>query len=135
MKALTACLYCEKKNNCADSVKTHSFLDECFEAEVETVRTAIRDLQMLSNIALPVEVFQKTNGVAELLVEQAAKMRKLAQMIITDACASVCLHGGPCIYENKQNPKECFNCEEPCPCSECWDGEKFKIDWSKLNET
>lgn len=135
MKALTACLYCNKNKDCADSVTAHSFIDSCFEATEESVRSAIKDLQMLSKITLPVEVFQKTNDVAELLVDQAAKMKKLAQMIINDACASVCMHGGPCIYENEQEPKECFDCEAPCVCYDCFDGEKFKIDWSKLNET
>ncbi len=135
MKALTACLYCNKKNECPDSVKAHTFLDECFEAEDENIREALKDLGMLSKITLPVEVFEKTNSVAQLLVEQSAKMKKLAQMLITDACASVCLHGGPCIYENAPNPKECFDCESPCVCYDCFDGKNFKIDWSKLNET
>lgn len=135
MKVLTACLYCDKKKECPDSVKTHSFLDECFEAEDENIREALKDLVMLSKITLPVEVFEKTNSVAGVLVDQAAKMKKLAQMIITDACASVCLHGGPCIYENAPNPKECFDCESPCVCYDCFDGKNFKIDWSKLNET
>ena len=263
MKALTACLYCNKKKECPDSVKSHTFLDECFEAEDENIREtvallsrqinvhkmklnstpfemiksgektielrlydekrqqvntgdkivfsnnangeilnttvvklhrfntfnelykslpllkcgytsknvdkatpsdmeqyysveeqnkygvvgielcrpkqitdeALKDLGMLSKITLPVEVFEKINSVAQLLVEQSAKMKKLAQMLITDACASVCLHGGPCIYENAPNPKECFDCESPCVCYDCFDGKNFKIDWSKLNET
>lgn len=135
MKALTACLYCEKKKDCPESVQAHSFLDECFEAEQENIREALKDLVMLSKITPSVEVFEKTNSVAQLLVEQSEKMKKLAQMLITDACASVCLHGGPCIYENTPNPKECFDCESPCVCYDCFDGKNFKIDWSKLNET
>lgn len=135
MKVLTACLYCNKKKSCAESVKAHSFLDECFEAEQENIREALKDLGMLSKITLPVEVFEKCEGVAGVLVDQAAKMKKLAQMLITDACASVCLHGGPCIYENEQEPKDCFDCEAPCVCYDCFDGKNFKIDWSKLNET
>lgn len=127
----TACIYCNKKKNCLESVKACSFLDECFEAEDESIREALKDLGMLSKITLPVEVFEKTNSVAELLVEQSAKMKKLAQKIITDGCASVCFHAG----ESCEKETECFACEEPCPCRDCWDGEKLKIDWSKLNET
>lgn len=134
MKTLSACLYCSKKKDCAESVQVHSFLDSCFEAEEETVRVAVKDLQVLSKITLPVEVFEKTNKVAELLVNQARQMKKLAQKLITDACASVCLHGGSCRYENEQNPKECYDCDEPCPCRDCWDGEKLKLDWSKIIE-
>ena len=136
MKTVSACLYCDKKKNCPESVQAHNFLDSCFEAEDKAIRAAVKDLQSLSKIALKVDVLQKVNGVAELLVEQSGNMKQLAQKIITDGCASVCFHGGePCRYEKEQNPKECFDCEEPCPCRDCWDGEKLKIDWSKLNET
>lgn len=134
MKALTACLYCKKKKECEESVQSHSFLDSCFEVTEENLAAAIKDLQVLSRISLPVDVFEKANNVAGFLVEQSEKMKKLAQMIITDGCAGVCVHGGPCPHENEDN-MECFNCEDPCPCQDCFDGEKIKIDWSKLNET
>lgn len=133
MKALSACLYCSKKKDCAESVQKHSYLDSCFEAEEETVRAAVKDLQVLSKITLPVEVFEKTNKVAELLVNQAQQVKKLAKKIITDGCPTICLHGGPCPYDNNENVG-CFNCEDPCPCRDCWDGEQLKIDWRKINE-
>ncbi len=135
MKALTACLYCNKKKECPGSVKAHSFTDSCFKAEDEGIRAAIDDLRSLLKLCPNIEAAEKINGVAETLLEYPKKMKKLAQMLITDACASVCLHGGPCIYENAPNPKECFDCESPCVCYDCFDGKNFKIDWSKLNET
>ncbi len=130
MKALTACLYCEKKGECVESGQVHSFLDECFEAEEETVRAAIRDLQMLSKITLPVEVFQKTNGVAELLVEQASKMKKLAHYIAEENCEKYCVNSNVFCIEKVP----CSECKSHCGCSECTDMSNFRLDWSVFDK-
>lgn len=135
MKLLSACLYCNKKKDCPESVGAHSFLDSCFEAENEHIRDALKNLQVLSKYHIPVEVLQKVNGVAGVLIEQEGNMEKLARRISMGGCAAVCLHGGPCRYETDQTFKECFECEDPCPCRDCFDGEKFKLDWSKTHET
>ncbi len=131
MKALTACLYCKKRKECTDSVKAHSFTDSCFKAEDEGIRAAIDDLRSLLKLCPNIEAAEKINGVAETLLEYPKKMKKLAQRVHTDGCASVCFHGG----EACEKETECFNCEEPCPCRDCWTAEKFSLDWSRLNET
>lgn len=129
MKALTACLYCDKKKECPGSVKAHSFLDECFEAEDENIREALKDLGMLSKITLPVEVFEKTNSVAQLLVEQSAKMKKLCNYIAYGNCELVCVHANeyPCT-----SIIQCYECDEKCNCRDCKDFSKFEINWDKL---
>lgn len=118
MKTLSACLYCAKKKECTDSIKSHSFIDSCYVPENGSLADAIM-------------LLHKANDIAELLIKQSISVTKLAQKIITDGCASVCFHAG----ESCEKETECFACEEPCPCRDCWDGEKLKIDWSKLNET
>ena len=130
MKALTACLYCNKKKECAESVKAHTFLDECFVCEYETIRDAVKDLQVLSRITLPVEVFQKTNKVAELLVEQAEKMKKLAHYIAEENCEKYCVNSNVFCTEKVS----CSECKAPCGCGECKDMSNFSLDWSALEK-
>lgn len=131
MKALSACLYCNKKKDCAESVQAHTFSSPCFSYDDENIGAALKKLQSLSELRLNVNISSITNSIAELLIKQSISVTKLAQKIITDGCASVCFHAG----ESCGKETECFACEEPCPCRDCWDGEKLKIDWSKLNET
>ena len=134
MKALRACLYCSKRKDCAVSVIPHTFSDRCFSYEDKDIEAALKKLQALSELRLKVDISSITNSIAEILLKRSRNETKLAQKIITDGCAGVCFHGGSCPYEERDNA-ECFSCEEPCPCRDCWDGEKLKIDWSKLNET
>ena len=130
MKALTACLYCNKKKECPDSVKAHTFLDECFEAEDESIREALKDLVMLSKITLPVEVFEKTNSAAELLVEQAERMKKLAHYIAEENCEKYCVNSN--VFCTEKVP--CAECKSHCGCGECKDMSNFRLDWSALNK-
>ncbi|MBR2410156.1 MAG: hypothetical protein IKB08_00365 [Clostridia bacterium] len=138
MKALTACLYCNKKKNCPESVGAHSFLDSCFEAEDKSIREAIEPLVELRRITAPVEIYEKVNRIIELIIslkeeaeEKHRKLEKAIRYIGSDNCELVCVHGGePC---NKDT--ECFCCDSPCVCRDCKECEKFEMDWSKLNET
>ncbi len=126
----TACIYCNKKKNCLESVKACSFLDECFEAEDEGIREALKDLGMLSKITLPVEVFEKTNGVAELLVEQAEKMKKLCNYIAEENCEKYRVNSNVFCKEEVS----CSECKTPCGCGECKDMSNFRLDWSALDK-
>ena len=134
MKTLSACLYCVKKKECLKSAEAHSFMEMCFVPEDKTLREAMTNLQLAVRLALPADIWDKSDKVAAVLIKQSENARKLAQKVITYGCAGVCAHGGSCPYECEDNT-ECLNCEDPCSCQGCFDGEKIKIDWSKLNET
>jgi hypothetical protein len=138
MKALSACLYCTKKKECADSVQAHSFTDACFIAEDEDIRAIFGDLQQLSKIALPVEVSEKVHGVADTILEQSNKISvlqkklNLLQKYIADGgCELICRNAReyPCT-----SFIECYECDEQCECRECKDNSKFSINWDKLAE-
>ena len=138
MKALSACFYCTKKKECADSVHAHSFMDACFKAEDEDIRAALEDLHLLPKIALPAEVSEKINGVAETLLEQSMKIsdlqKKLNQIqkyIADGGCELICRNAReyPCT-----SIIECYECDELCECRECKDNSKFIINWDKLAE-
>ncbi len=116
MKSLSACLYCEKKKDCPDSMQAHTFSDPCFSYEDKNIEDALKKLQALSELRLKVDISAITNSIAEILLKRSGNETKLAQKIITDGCASVCFHGGGhCPYEERDDV-ECFSCEEPCPC-------------------
>lgn len=128
MKALTACLYCEKRKECGASIKAHSFLDECFSVSDEGIRAALEDLRMLTKIALPVEVYEKCEGVAFSLVEQRQKMKTLAQILIEADCERYCIHSSVLCSDDVL----CDECRKPCRCRDCEDCENFELDWSKV---
>lgn len=128
MKALTACLYCEKKKECGASIKAHSFLDECFEAEDDGIRAALEDLRMLTKIALPVEIFEKCDGVAGALVELSEKQRKLCHYIAEENCEKYCLNSKMFC----QAEVTCDECNDPCGCRDCREMSNFRLDWCSL---
>ena len=123
MKTLSACLYCVKKKECLKSAGAHSFMEMCFVPEDKTLREAMTNLQLAVRLALPADIWDKSDKVAAVLINQSENARKLAQKVITDGCAAVCDHGGPCPYDAADNV-ECFTCEDPCPCKDCFNGEK-----------
>ncbi|MBR3767552.1 MAG: hypothetical protein IKL10_04845 [Clostridia bacterium] len=131
MKALTACLCCNKQKDCAESVQAHSFIDSCFEASDESIRAAIKDLQMLSRITLPVEVTTKTNDIIELLVDQSQKLKKLAHYIAEENCEKYCKKSNIWCRDEEN----CTSCKKPCGCINCEDMSNFELDWGAVYET
>ena len=131
MKALSACLYCAKKKDCVQSTGANSFMDICFVPEDKAARESVKNLQFAVRLALPSDIWDKCNRVAYEIVKHEDDIRKLARKLITDGCVAVCAHGGPCPYDAADNV-ECLTCEDPCPCKDCFDGEKIKIDWSRV---
>lgn len=143
MKTLSACLYCAKKKECTDSIKSHSFTDSCFMTEDESIRAALEDLRDLSRLCPSAEAAEKINGVVETIVLQTwgknalqenlssllEKQDMLLKYIADSGCEIICKKAReyPCT-----SFIECYECDEMCECRECKDNSKFIINWDKL---
>ncbi len=145
MKTLSACLYCSKKKECTDSIKSHSFTDSCFMTEDESIRPALEDMRDLSRLCPSAEAAEKINGVVETIVLQTwgknalqenlssllEKQDMLLKYIADSGCEIICKKAReyPCT-----SFIECYECDEMCECRECKDNSKFSINWDKLAE-
>lgn len=139
MKTITACLYCNKKKNCPESVGAHTFLDSCFEAEDKSIREAIEPLVDLRRISAPVDIYEKVNRIIELIIslkeeaeEKHRKMKQLSDYIASSGCELICAHAReyPCT-----SVIHCYECDEMCFCRDCKDYEKFELNWDKLERS